>query len=63
MCAKLSADNYVVMIDAMNLPCMADMFQDLPVFSDIYTYCNKATAMIGAIAIAVSTLLIAFILF
>ena len=54
MCAKLKAENYVVMIDAMNLACMADLFQYLPVFSDIYTYCNlgKITSvMIGSVAL------------
>lgn len=32
MCAKLLAENYVIMIDAMNLDCMANMYQYLPIF-------------------------------
>ena len=42
MCAKLKAENYVLMIDAKNLECMTNLFKYLPTFSDIYTYCENA---------------------
>ena len=40
MCAKLKAENYVLLIDVNTLPCMSNLYQYLPVFEDIYFYCN-----------------------
>lgn len=47
MCSKLMAENYVLMIDAYSLSCMADLFRYLPVFSDIYTYCDYGLLQIA----------------
>jgi len=51
MCKKLRAENYVWLISADSLDCMANLWPDLPMFKDVYAYCESGAAMI-AVAIA-----------
>jgi len=39
MCAKLRAENYVMLLDEGTLPCMENLYSQIPVFADIHKYC------------------------
>ena len=54
MCAKLRAENYPMLVDEGSLPCMENLYSQLPIFSDIHKYCYslgvKLTAgIVGAV--------------
>eukprot|EP00347_Sterkiella_histriomuscorum_P013216 403365562 len=62
MCAKLKAENYALMIDAKNLDCMATLFQYLPVFDEIYHYCDSAWFMHASMMLASFLFMVSYIL-
>ncbi len=59
MCAKLRAENYVILVDEGKLDCMENLKAYLPIFEDIYSYCGYASFVKAAtvILVAVSSLI------
>ena len=54
MCANLRAQNYPYMVDEGTLDCMNNLYEYLPIFSDIYTYCyaGAVNALMGKATVA-----------